>query len=70
LTPPCLQRRSIRRPSTPARAGGLFELLLARGAPYDINLACVKGDIDKVRSLLAADAGAVHCCCSPGTTRQ
>ena len=39
---------------------GLFELLLARGAPYDINLACVKGDIDKVRSLLAADAGAVH----------
>jgi ankyrin repeat protein len=39
---------------------GLFELLLGRGAPYDINLACVKGDIDKVRSLLAADAGAVH----------
>jgi len=39
---------------------GLFELLLARGAPYDINLACVKGDIDKVRSLLATDAGAVH----------
>jgi ankyrin repeat protein len=39
---------------------GLFELLLARGAPYDINLACVKGDIDKVRTLLAADAGAVH----------
>ena len=39
---------------------GLFELLLARDAPYDINLACVKGDIDKVRSLLAADAGAVH----------
>jgi ankyrin repeat protein len=39
---------------------GLFELLLARGALYDINLACVKGDIDKVRSLLAADAGAVH----------
>jgi ankyrin repeat protein len=39
---------------------GLFELLLARGAPYDINLACVKGDIDTVRSLLAADAGAVH----------
>jgi ankyrin repeat protein len=39
---------------------GLFELLLARGAPYDVNLACVKGDIDKVRSLLAADAGAVH----------
>ncbi len=39
---------------------GLFELLLARGAPYDINLACVKGDIDKVRALLAADAGAVH----------
>jgi ankyrin repeat protein len=39
---------------------GLFELLLARGAPYDINLACVKGDIDKVRSLLAADPGAVH----------
>ena len=28
---------------------GLFELLLARGAPYDINLACVKGDIDTVR---------------------
>ncbi|HVC93302.1 MAG TPA: ankyrin repeat domain-containing protein [Pirellulales bacterium] len=39
---------------------GLFELLLARGAPYDINLACVKGDIDKVRSLLATDAGAVY----------
>jgi ankyrin repeat protein len=39
---------------------GLFELLLARGAPYDINLACVKGDIDKVRALLEADAGAVH----------
>jgi ankyrin repeat protein len=39
---------------------GLFELLLARGAPYDINLACAKGDIDKVRALLAADAGAVH----------
>jgi uncharacterized protein len=39
---------------------GLFELLLARGAPYDINLACVKGDIDKVRALLAADARAVH----------
>ncbi|HWB08050.1 MAG TPA: ankyrin repeat domain-containing protein [Pirellulales bacterium] len=38
----------------------MFELLLARGAPYDINLACVKGDIDRVRSLLAADAGAVH----------
>jgi hypothetical protein len=38
----------------------LFELLLARGAPYDVNLAYVKGDIDKVRSLLAADAGAVH----------
>ncbi len=38
----------------------LFELLLARGAPYDINLACVKGDIDNVRSLLAADPGAVH----------
>ena len=39
---------------------GLFELLLARGAPYDINLASVKGDIDKVRAFLAADAGAVH----------
>jgi ankyrin repeat protein len=39
---------------------GLFELLLARGAPYDINLACVNGDIDKVRTFLAADAGAVH----------
>jgi hypothetical protein len=39
---------------------GLFELLLARGAPYDINLACVKGDIDKVRALLAADPAAVH----------
>jgi ankyrin repeat protein len=39
---------------------GLFELLLARGAPYDINLACAKGDIDTVRTLLAADAGAVH----------
>ncbi|HEV3341919.1 MAG TPA: ankyrin repeat domain-containing protein [Pirellulales bacterium] len=38
----------------------MFELLLARGAAYDINLACVKGDIDKVRALLAADAGAVH----------
>src|SRR5262249_43714630 len=31
---------------------GLFELLLARGAPYDINLACVKGDIDMVRALV------------------
>ncbi len=30
------------------------------GAPYDINLACVKRDIDTVRALLAADAGAVH----------
>jgi ankyrin repeat protein len=39
---------------------GLFELLLASGAPDDINLACAKGDIDKVRSLLAADPGAVH----------
>lgn len=39
---------------------GLFELLLARGAPYDINLACVKGDIDTVRRQLSADAGAVH----------
>jgi hypothetical protein len=40
---------------------GLFELLLlARGAPDDINLACVKRDIDKVRTLLAADPGAVH----------
>ena len=39
---------------------GLFELLLARGAPYDINLACAKGDTDTVRSLLAADAGAVY----------
>jgi ankyrin repeat protein len=38
----------------------MFELLLARGGPYDINLACVKGDIDTVRALLAADAGAVH----------
>jgi ankyrin repeat protein len=38
----------------------LFELLLARGAPYDINLACVKGDIGTVRSLVAANAGAVH----------
>ena len=38
----------------------MFELLLARGAPYDINLACAKGDIDTVRSLLEADAGAVH----------
>lgn len=38
---------------------GLFDLLLARGAPYDINLACAKGDIDLVRSLLAADPGAV-----------
>lgn len=39
---------------------GLFELLLARGAPYDINLASVKGDIDKVRALLAADVEAVN----------
>jgi ankyrin repeat protein len=39
---------------------GLFELLLARGAPYDINLASARGDIDTVRSLLAADAEAVH----------
>jgi ankyrin repeat protein len=39
---------------------GLFELLLARAAPYDINLACAKGDIDKIRALLAADPGAVH----------
>lgn len=39
---------------------GLFELLLARGVPYDINLACAKGDIDRVRALLAADAGTVH----------
>ncbi len=39
---------------------GLFELMLTRGAPYDINLACVKGDIDTVRSLLAADPGVVH----------
>src|SRR6516225_9350422 len=39
---------------------GLFELLLARGAPYDINLASARGDIDAVRTLLAADAGAVH----------
>jgi ankyrin repeat protein len=39
---------------------GLFELLLARGAPYDINLACAKGDIDQVRKFLAADPGAVH----------
>jgi ankyrin repeat protein len=39
---------------------GLFELLLACGAHYDINLACAKGDIDTVRTLLAADAGAVH----------
>jgi ankyrin repeat protein len=39
---------------------GLFELLLAHGALYDINLACAKGDIDTVRSLLAADPGAVH----------
>ena len=38
----------------------LFELLLARGAPYDINLACAKGDIDNVRSLLAQAPGAVH----------
>lgn len=39
---------------------GLFELLVSRGAPYDINLACVKGDIDTVRSLIAADPNAVH----------
>jgi ankyrin repeat protein len=39
---------------------GLFELLLARGARYDVNLACAKGDIDTVRALLAADPGAVH----------
>src|SRR6516225_3723731 len=31
---------------------GLFELLLARGAPYDINLASARGDIDAVRTLL------------------
>jgi ankyrin repeat protein len=39
---------------------GLFELLLARGAPYDLNLACARGDIDTVRAQLAADPGAVH----------
>ncbi len=39
---------------------GLFDLLLARGAAYDINLACAKGDIETVRSELAADADAVH----------
>ncbi len=39
---------------------GLFELLLTRGASYDINLACAKGDIDYVRALLAADPNAVH----------
>jgi ankyrin repeat protein len=39
---------------------GLFELLLAHGAPYDINLACAKGDSDKVRAFLAADPHAVH----------
>jgi ankyrin repeat protein len=39
---------------------GLFQLLLASGAPYDINLACAKGDIDTVRALVAADPGAVH----------
>jgi hypothetical protein len=46
---------------------GLFELLLARGAPYDINLACVKGDIDTVRSL-----GARHGLqgCSPLSERR
>lgn len=38
----------------------MCELLLARGAPYDIHLACAKGDIDSVRSRLAADPGAVH----------
>jgi ankyrin repeat protein len=38
----------------------MFELLLARGATYDINLACVKGDIDTVRSLLAADPSVVR----------
>ena len=39
---------------------GLFELLLTHGAPYDINLACAKGDIDKVRAFLEADPHAVH----------
>jgi ankyrin repeat protein len=38
----------------------MFELLLARGAAYDINLASARGDIDTVRALLAADVGAVH----------
>jgi ankyrin repeat protein len=39
---------------------GLFALLLARGAPYDVNLACATGDIDTVRARLTADPGAVH----------
>jgi cytohesin len=39
---------------------GLTQLLLARGAPYDINLASAKGDIERVRAFLANDAGAVH----------
>ncbi len=39
---------------------GLTELLIARGAEYDINLASAKGDIDQVREFLAKDAGAVH----------
>ena len=39
---------------------GLTNLLLARGTPDDINLACIRGDIDKVRSFLAADPGAAH----------
>ncbi len=46
---------------TPVRLlRSLFEAA-AGAARYDINLALhVKGDIDKVRSLLAADPGAVH----------
>src|SRR6185436_7997278 len=39
---------------------GLMELLIATGAPYDINLASAKGDIDQVRAFLAKDAGTVH----------
>lgn len=39
---------------------GLTELLLGRGAQYDINLASAKGDIDRVREFLTKDAGAVH----------
>lgn len=38
----------------------LFEQLLASGAEYDINLASAKGDIERVRQILACDPNAVH----------